>query len=95
MAEDRNQVFDSDGNLLSEEVVTVPPEEEERRVVPDRLRNSFALLRQWADEAETTYANWPTMTNAQKDASNRAVVLRFGKVCDGLADLLVHLRANQ
>lgn len=90
MGTDRNQVFNN-GQLVNEETVATSAEEDSRRGVEGRLRAAYTALRQWATDAATSHANWPTMTNAQKDATNRAVVQRFGQLCDGVADLLLIL----
>jgi hypothetical protein len=83
-----NQVY-ANGVLVSEEVVVIPDEQVFREETPARLAQQYTTLREWADDAETTYTAWPTLTNAQKDARNREVVRRLGVLCDGLADILI------
>ena len=48
----------------------------------------YSTLKTWAADAAQVYTDWPTKTAGQKDAVNREVVNRIGKLCSGLADLL-------
>jgi hypothetical protein len=56
-----------------------------RRDAPQRLRQSYSALRQWSIDAAAVSAAGGTPTAAQL----RALFDRFGKLCDGLADLLI------
>ena len=87
--ENRNQVFDGQGNLVFETVVVISDEQIFREETPTRMAQGYQTLRDWADDAETTYTAWPTLTAAQKDARNREVVRRLGVLCDGLADFIM------
>jgi hypothetical protein len=87
---DRTQVWDQAGNLISDVPVVISDERIFREDAPTRLVQGYLTLRQWADDAETTYADWPTKTAAQKDAINREVIRRLGVLADGIADLILH-----
>lgn len=56
-----------------------------------RLRNSYTALRQWAADAAVVAAQGTNVTQAQ----NKALFDRFGKLADGLADLLVTLSIDR
>jgi hypothetical protein len=75
--------------LISSVPVTLTGEDEQRYLSPDRIRQAYTTLRQWADDAETTHANWPTMTQQQKDVVMREVIQRLGLFFDRFADLLL------
>jgi len=55
-----------------------------------RLKQSYASLRQWAADARTATAAWDGQTTAQRFATTKVMLDRFGKLCDGMADLLKH-----
>jgi len=79
------------GGLIGVETPTVEltGEAEQAHLSPDRLRNAYQTLRQWSVDAATNHTNWPTMTNAQKDAAQRETIRRLGILMDRLADLLL------
>lgn len=79
------------GGLISTEVIeqVLTGEAEQVHLSPDRLRQAYTVLRGWADDAETTHANWPTMTQGQKDAVMRETIQRLGLFFDRFADLLL------
>lgn len=79
------------GGLISTEVIhrILEGEAEQRHLSPDRLRQAYTTLRQWSDDAGTVYADWPTMTQGQKDAALREVIQRLGLFFDRFADLLL------
>ena len=83
------RTFDQTGALVSEDSFTVSDDQVFREQTPTRLEQGYQTLRDWADDAETTYAAWSTLTAAQKDARNREVVRRLGVLCDGLADFIM------
>lgn len=56
----------------------------ERSDAEIRLRNSYNALRQWAADAAVIAAQGTNVTQAQ----HKALFDRFGKLCNGLADLL-------
>lgn len=85
---DRHQVF-TNGVLVSDTPVIISDEQIFREEVPTRLTASYTTLRSWAADAEATYTDWPTLSNAQKDARQREIVRRLGKLCDGLADFIM------
>jgi hypothetical protein len=87
---DFDEVFDGQGNKLSSTPRVVSDTEMERRAAPPRLKQSIAGLRTWQAEAQANFDDWPTKTNAQKDAANRELQRRFGVLCDRLKDLLLH-----
>ena len=91
----RNQVWGPGGVLLSETLVTVSDEDIERETSPERLRIIISTLRAWSADAKTVYADWPNKTAAQKDAVNREVVQRLGRLCDGLIDVLLYLTLDR
>jgi len=53
-----------------------------------RLRQSYAALRSWAADARAATAAWDTQTTAQRLATTKVMLDRFGKLCDGMADTL-------
>lgn len=69
--------------------VELTGEDEQRYLSPERLKTAYQTLRQWSADAAQTDADWPTMTNAQKDAANRVVIRRLGIFFDRFADLLL------
>lgn len=79
------------GGLIDTEVIEVDltGEDEQRYLGHDRVRQAYTVLRGWADDAETTHANWPTMTQGQKDAVMRETIQRLGLFFDRFADLLL------
>jgi hypothetical protein len=64
-------------------------EAEQAYLSPERIKNAYQTLRQWSVDAATNHTNWPTMTNAQKDAAQRETIRRLGILMDRLADLLL------
>lgn len=59
-------------------------DETERSDAETRLRQAYTALRQWATDAAAVAAQGATITQAQ----HKALFDRFGKLCNGLADLL-------
>jgi hypothetical protein len=59
-----------------------------------RLRSQYATMRQWAADARTATAAWDAQTTAQRFATTKVMLDRFGKLCDGMADLLKHDRLD-
>lgn len=64
-------------------------EDEQRFLSPDRVRQSYATLRQWSLDAAATDAEWDTLTNTQKFARMQIVIRRLGIFFDRFADLLL------
>lgn len=62
-----------------------------RRDAPARLRQSYTALRQWSIDAAAINTAGGTPTAAQV----RALFDRFGKLCDGMADLLLNQALDQ
>lgn len=60
-----------------------------------KLRQSYSTVRQWAQDAQTTNTNWPTMTAAQKDNAMRETIRRLGVLLDHVGDLMITLNADQ
>jgi len=60
-----------------------------------RLKQSYVLLRQWAGDARTAAAAWDGQTTAQRFATTKVMLDRFGKLCDGMADLLRNQSLDQ
>jgi len=60
-----------------------------------RLKQSYLVLRQWAQDANIATAAWDGQTTAQRLATTKVMLDRFGKLCDGMADLLRHDRLDQ
>jgi hypothetical protein len=79
------------GGLINVETPTIEltGEAEQAYLSPDRVKNAYQTLRQWSVDAATNHTNWPTMTNAQKDAAQRETIRRLGILMDRLADLLL------
>ena len=77
-------------NIVGTYEIPDDPAEVERDDAALRLRQSYQALRQFADDAAVVAAQGTNVTQAQ----HKALFDRFGKLCDGLADLLVHLRVN-
>lgn len=82
---DKNQTWDADGNLVSEETVEVDITEEVasagRRT---DLRQAVTVLRTWSNMADAH-----VVTNNNAVATVQAINDRFGVFCGRFADLLV------
>jgi hypothetical protein len=83
---DQDDVYQN-GVLISRTPRTLSDAEIQRRDAPTRLRNQYNVLRQWSIDAAAVSAAGGTPTAAQL----RALFDRFGKLCDGLADLLLSI----
>ena len=59
-----------------------------------KLRQSYQTVRQWAQDAANTNANWPTMTQTQKDTALRETIRRLGVLLDHVGDLMITLNAD-
>lgn len=79
------------GVLVTRTPRTVSDAEIQRRDAPTRLRQSYTALRQWQTDAQTAVAAWDGQTQVQKNATMKVVIDRFGKLCDGMADLLLQM----
>ncbi len=79
-----DQVFQN-GVLVSSTARTISDAEILRRDAPARLRARYAALRQWALDADAVANQATNVTPAQQ----KALFDRFGRLCDGLADLLL------
>lgn len=79
------------GRLVGTETLEVPQVDLDRDDAHLRLRQSYSALRAWADDAAVVAAQSTNVTQAQ----TKALFDRFGKLADGLADLLLVLRADQ
>lgn len=66
----------------------------EHSAIIARLRQDYATLRQWSQDAATTNTNWPTMTQTQKDNATRETIRRLGILLDRVGDVLVALNAD-
>lgn len=84
-----------DGQLVSRTPRIVSDDEIQRQEAPARLRTAYAALRTWSTDADSVAAAYDTMTAAQRVAAQKQLFTRFGKVCDGLADLLMWLAADR
>lgn len=76
--------------------IVPPPSAEDLRQVEvneagARLKQSYTSLRQWAQDAKSVGAQGANVSQAQ----HKQLFDRFGKLCDGLADLLVWLRNDR
>jgi hypothetical protein len=58
------------------------------------LRKGYPTVRQWAQDAADTNANWSTMTQNQKDNAIRETIRRLGVLLDHVGDLMVSLNAD-
>lgn len=86
---DYDEVFDGQGNLLSRTPRQVSDRDDERDKSLDRIKQSYIALRQWSDDAQAAYDDWPTKTQAQKDAAIRETIRRLGIFFDRFADFLL------
>lgn len=79
------------GGLLTFEdiIFDLTGEDEQRYLSPDRIKQAYQTLRTWSVDAANTNTNWPTMSNAQKDAAERETIRRLGIFFDRFADLLL------
>jgi hypothetical protein len=79
------------GGLIGTDTVNfeLTGEAEQAYLSSPRLQAAYQTLRQWSVDAATNHANWPTKTNAQKDATHRETIRRLGVLMDRLADLLL------
>ena len=62
----------------------------QRRDAPQRIKNAYNQLRTFSTQAQAIGNASTNPTQAQV----KALFTSFGKVCDGLADLLLHLSLN-
>jgi hypothetical protein len=83
---DQDDVY-KNGVLQSRTPRVVSDAELQRRDAPQRLRQSYSALRQWSIDAAAVSAAGGTPTPAQL----RALFDRFGKLCDGIADMLLNM----
>lgn len=91
---DYDEIY-QDGQLVSRRERIVSDEDMLRDGAPQRLRTAYASLRQWSQDADSVAASYDTMTAAQRLAAQKQLFVRFGRVCDGLADLLMWLAADR
>ncbi len=87
---DFDDTYDGQGNRLSRVSRVVSDYDDLKDGTPIRIGQAYAGLRTWATDAQAAFDTWPTKTAAQKDATQREVIRRFGILCDRLADLLLH-----
>ena len=85
----------ANGQLVSRVARIVSDEQMVRDEAPQRLRTAYAALRQWSQDADATASAYDAMTAAQRVAAQKQLITRFGRVCDGLADLLMWLAADR
>ena len=79
MATETVQTYDGQGNLVATRVEEIPPERFNR----DSQRQKLEAARQTFRD---NYANWATMTNAQKDAANRNAQRALGNLLGYVLD---------
>lgn len=84
-----------DGQLVSRTPREVSDEEIQRDGAPARLRTAYAALRQWSVDADAVAAQYDAMTAAQRVAAQKQLFTRFGRMADGLADLLMWLAVDR
>ena len=75
--------------LINTTTVNLTGEDEQRHLSPARLQAAYATLRQWSADAAQADADWPTLTQAQKDARLQITIRRLGVFFDRFADLLL------
>ena len=77
--------------LINTEVISqvLTGEDEQRYLSPDRVKQAYATLRQWAIDGAQTNTDWTTMTAGQKDVAMRETIRRLGIFFDRFADLLL------
>jgi hypothetical protein len=81
------ETFTQAGERTSSAERTVPDEVQHRVTSDRRVRRLYAALRRWQQDAADVAAQTTNVTQAQQKELSR----RFGQVCDGFADLLLHL----
>lgn len=69
--------------------VTLTGEAEQTYLSPDRVKQAYAALRQWAIDAETESGAWATQSQAQRDAAMATTFHRLSLFFDRFADLLL------
>ena len=77
--------------LIDTEVIhnDLTGEDEQRHLSPERIRQSYATLRDWSADAAQVNTDWATMTQGQKDAALKETIRRLGLFFDRFADLLL------
>lgn len=93
IAQDENYQSDGRGNtvLVKQTQRVVSDTEIRRRDAPARIRQVLSTLDAWAADEQKIFTDWPSLTNAQKDAANRQMHDRFGKFLDRFGDVLLTL----
>lgn len=86
----KNQAF-VNGVLQSEQTVVIDDPTLFRWQAPDRVRQQYATLRQWATDAQATYDAATTANRALTAAEQREFIRRMGRFLDGMADVLLAL----
>ena len=56
---------------------------------PDRIKQIYAIFRQWQIDADNVAAGWDLALPTQKDAALKLTIQRFGKLCDRMADMIL------
>lgn len=74
-----------DGVLIRRVERLVSDAEIARQEAPQRLRQAYATLRQWQQDAQSVAEQGGNVSQAQI----KALFHRFGILCDRLADLLI------
>jgi hypothetical protein len=77
--------------LISTEQVTLPGAQRQYDTTYRRYRDdpAYDTLRQWALDARAAFDDWPTKTDAQKDAAVRETIRRLGVFMDRMADQIL------
>lgn len=90
-----DEVFDREGKLVSRTARQVSARDLLADGAQGRLRDSYQALRQWSLDAQTEVAAWDGQTAAQRNVALKTTIDRFGKLCDGMADLLLYLNTDR
>lgn len=79
------------GGLINTQTInfTLTGDKELAYLGPDKLKQAYATLRQWAIDAETESGAWATQTQAQRDAAMATTFHRLSLFFDRFADLLL------
>jgi hypothetical protein len=56
------------------------------------LKNIITTLRTWKTNADSAVSAWDGQTQAQKNATLKVVIERFGTLCDRMADFIQVLK---
>ncbi len=79
------------GILISHTPRVVSDADIARTDAPNKVRQQYLILRQWATDAQATYDAATAGNRALTAAEQRELTRRLGRFLDGVADLLLSL----